>query len=449
LSFDVRSRSRSLTLAAAVLTACGSDALEPTELGTLRTPLVGGSAVAPGAFPDVVLLDPGCTGVLIADDTVLYAAHCGTNIARGWLGDALEVELDPINQTVSVRGGARREVVIDECVAHPDAVIGQPLDIAFCRLTAPVPMTATPTLALAPCEHEQLRPGLMTTMVGLGVEPRSGRLGEKQLARTPLLEAGDVLVAGDTTQGSCAGDSGGPLFVRTEELNAEWPREWRLAGILSSGNASELCGVGRYVDVARVAAWIEAESQRDLTPCTSADGAWAPNARCRGAALDADGVPAEPLPYSAACGAAFSEDPADVTPPHIDGVAFTRLVPERGEPTLDVVPSAADDGWGVASVTLELLAANGAVIHDQRNENAPFTFEGVPLPVAAERLRVTALDHAGLSSTLERSLDEPVDAGCTLGARPPREARSALAAMLIALLAGFAQRRASAGRGCS
>ena len=51
---------------------------EPDELPPV-TPIYGGTDVASCGWPTAVNLGGSCTGTLVHEDVVIYAAHCGTN----------------------------------------------------------------------------------------------------------------------------------------------------------------------------------------------------------------------------------------------------------------------------------------------------------------------------------------------------------------------------------
>jgi hypothetical protein len=74
-----------------LLVACGAAPVEP--INGLRESISGGSPVLPGAWPAVAWLDNGCTGVLLAPDLVVFAAHCGTP-AAAWFADVLQIVVD-------------------------------------------------------------------------------------------------------------------------------------------------------------------------------------------------------------------------------------------------------------------------------------------------------------------------------------------------------------------
>lgn len=427
-----------LALTLAVVLGCTQQA--PSPSASLVEPIIGGNPVAEGAFPGVVWLDSGCTGVLVDEDTVLYAAHCGDQASEAWFGDKLTVEVDEANDTTRVvDADAHTHIPIDFCRLHPEPQLGQPTDIAYCRLKQPAmgrELLPTPLLG---CERSALRVDQPVTMVGYGRDPVADTVGAKMVAETPLTWTITVLIAGNSEKGSCGGDSGGPLFVRTDSLNPDWAPRWRLAGILSSGAAGEACGSGRYVDVATALDWVEQETRRDLSPCGPADGSWNPSPRCRAAALDENGAPLTEgaTEFSDTCGAAFDASKPDHTAPTIDAVTLEDLGVRAGEKHVNVLPAVSDVGWGVERVRIDFLDAAGETLETRITELDPYGLEDTVLPGKTKTVRVTATDYAGESS----SRDEPVrlgvtkaEASCAVSSPIGRRGETAF----ITLAAGFA-----------
>ncbi len=267
-----------------------------------RAPILGGHEVAPGAWPTVAWLDEGCSATLVDPEVVLYAAHCGTDIDRVWFGDAVDVAVSDQEQTLDVRHAPNdRSVAVARCAVYPGAEIGSGMDLAYCVLDEPVLDLPSIPPALG-CEQNALAVGASATLVGFGFGDvnRTG-LGAKRTATAALAGVEQEIEIGDTTQGTCAGDSGGPAYVRVPSaIEAGW--EWRLLGVLSSGLQGEDCGRGFYTNVGHFAAWLTQETQRDLAPCFDAKAAWHPRAGCRVPAVDDDGSTAPSVAFSATCG---------------------------------------------------------------------------------------------------------------------------------------------------
>jgi hypothetical protein len=289
-----------LLLLAPLLAGC-ADAREP---GTLGSAILHGAPAMHGAWPGVGWLDLGCTGVLVAPDMIIYAAHCGEDAHEVFFGEDVEVNLEGSHITVS---GAAASLATRWCKVHPDAYLSSGSDIAFCILEPTgVDQRFIPPPALG-CFHEAVGIGTEAALVAFGLDDGAHPLGKKRVVHAPVVNLGPEIEIGDGEAGTCAGDSGSPAFVKLPSVTPSPVAQWSLLGILSSGTTGDGCGKGYYTDLATTVGWLEAESQRDLSPCFSTAGNWSPSANCRNTALDPDGVPtAEPAArYSSACGPPF------------------------------------------------------------------------------------------------------------------------------------------------
>jgi len=448
LRVSQRRRPALLVLGAIAMASFGCAAAPAEEAPTAerREPIAGGTPVSADGWPNVVWLDMGCTGVLVDEDTVLYAAHCGIDAKDAWFGSELNVFVDADANIIRLTNPESAvRAPIDYCRSHPDPVLGEASDIAFCRLKEPAIDRARLPTPLLGCERSQLEIGQAVTMVGHGFDPATSSIGAKLVTQAPLTWELNTLIAGEPEHGTCFGDSGSPLFVRTNQLLPEWKAEWRLAGVLSSGPAGEACGTGRYADLSRALGWLEAETRRDLSPCFDPDGTWAPTPRCRSALLDANGLPLADgaLEFSATCGAPFQAESEDTTAPSIEQVSVKRRAP-----FVDVFPEVGDEGWGVERVTVELLDTDGATLARADSEIPPYTLEGVLLAAGARFARVTARDYAGLTTSREQSLPDQADGGgCGVSTAVASERHGAWLTLLLAGAASLqAVRRRSAKR---
>jgi hypothetical protein len=239
-----------------VVAGCG-DAAGVTETTSVRSAIYGGTAVAEGDWESVVALQ-GCTGVLVTDRLVLYAAHCGTYFSEMLIG--------------SNAATPRLRLPIDECRAHPDAALGNGLDVAYCLLAQPT----TDLPAVQPIEDDEqalVRIGTPVTEIGFGLDTDQGLFGIKRQTVAQVQALGDDLVIAGTSGGTCEGDSGGPALVRLDDLDPALPPEWRLLGLLSAGTSFH-CGVStdHYSNIRAVRSWIESQSGIAL----SGDGTKAP-----------------------------------------------------------------------------------------------------------------------------------------------------------------------------
>jgi hypothetical protein len=232
-----------------VVAGCG-DAAEVADTTTARSAIYAGTAVAAGDWESVVALQL-CTGVLVTDRLVLYAAHCGTHPAEVVIG----------NDTST----PKRRVRIDECRAHPDAALGNGRDVAYCLLAESI-ADVPPVRLLADEEQALVSVGTPVTEVGFGLDTDQGLFGVKRRTVAQVQALGDDLVMAGTDGGTCEGDSGGPALVRLDDLDPALPPEWRLLGLLSAGTSFH-CEVStdHYSNVRGVRSWIESASGVDLS----------------------------------------------------------------------------------------------------------------------------------------------------------------------------------------
>lgn len=234
--------------------------------GPVPPPVVGGTRVSPGAWPEVVAVlgrDGSCTGTLIAPDVVLTAGHCA--------------DIQPsvvIANTVDYRDPhAGERIAVKTTRAYPRWE--EQYDVAVLVLEHVAKATPRPiaTGCLANRALGQRRPA---TVVGFGLtSPRADddntRLHE---ASVPILDptcvadpacAAAVIPNGEFTAGgrgtdSCFGDSGGPAMLAGPDGPV-------LVGVVSRGLALPgiPCGNGGvYVRADKVTAWIERTTKRKL-----------------------------------------------------------------------------------------------------------------------------------------------------------------------------------------
>jgi len=191
--------------------------------------IVGGDAVAVGAFPTVVavLNSSLCTGTLVAPDVVLTAAHC---LLPSYLGYASQEELTAdtyvVLDSANIYSAAGRAIAAAETVPHPDFDVDQlgTHDIGVILLAETVddrvPSPINRSADAAPV-------GLSATLIGFGLtnpwyQISSGRLfevtGMVSVSCSPGLGSNGDLICFDQTdgRGSCNGDSGGPAFASVD-----------------------------------------------------------------------------------------------------------------------------------------------------------------------------------------------------------------------------------------
>jgi hypothetical protein len=233
--------------------------------------VVGGDPAAPGAWPDAVAIlyggAPGCTGTVVAPDAVLTAGHCG-----------------PEASSVVVAG--RDEIAVETAIVRPDP-LGD-LDVAVLLLARPA---AVPVRGLVRgCLSDRLGEGADVVIAGFGAtSPGGAPTGVLHTAWTTVTaDACDTcrpgeLVVGGAGVDTCAGDSGGPLYLPVEG-------DFWLAGLATRGLPDQPCGAGGiFLRSDEVADWVEDAAGHPLPPPPCASGAGgctvAPGASALGAMI--------------------------------------------------------------------------------------------------------------------------------------------------------------------
>ena len=232
-------------------------------------PILGGTVVEPGAWPEVVAMIYGpsiCTGTLVSERVVLTAAHCIVG-AGSW---PITVRF---GEDVTAPGG--REIAVERAGYHPDYCA----DLTVCKwdtwdygyLVLAEPVTdIEPARPLRTQEEwdEAMAVGGDVTLVGYGLN-EAQRTHIKREVDVPIVRfspTGLEFRAGGDGDDSCNGDSGGPAFVTLAS------GEVRLAGVTSRG--SDPCGKGGYYgSLAATLCWLNDETGVDLreASCGSCD----------------------------------------------------------------------------------------------------------------------------------------------------------------------------------
>ncbi len=256
----------STTLLATFSAAAFAGAITTTHRGaeTNAEPVVGGTTVPAGAYPDVALVVAPmalCTGTLIAPDVVLTAGHCIDTNPKEVLIGSIDY-LQPAGEVIAVKSAT----------AYPSWETQ--FDVGV--LVLDHASTAKPRPIAAACTAKGLEIGATLKLVGFGLTTASGTGDNTKLHQTNLtvidpscaddascaaaVAPNGELIAGGDGKDSCFGDSGGPLYL-----------DDALIGVVSRGigsSAKPCGGAGVYVRADRVVAWIERTTGRTIARAT-------------------------------------------------------------------------------------------------------------------------------------------------------------------------------------
>ncbi len=237
----------------------GSTALDIDRPDYDATPVINGTAVPAGKWPDAVAVlsaQGSCTGTLIAPDVVLTAGHC-----------ANPAPTTVIANTTNYNGTGGIRATVKSVIAYPNWE--NTYDVAVIVLNTPI-TGVTPRPIGAACTFQSFNDNMMVHLVGFGLTDTAGQ-GDNTILReanAPIIDAdcstsgkgcsagalpaGEFIAGGSGTD-SCFGDSGGPVYLDT-------PRGTMVVGAVSRGldNSATPCGGGGiYVRTDKMLQWIE------------------------------------------------------------------------------------------------------------------------------------------------------------------------------------------------
>mgnify|MGYP003343779468 CR=1 FL=1 len=258
----------------------------PEQCGqVLGQRIVGGNAARLDEFQWMALLEYSkpsgrgfhCGGALISKQYIATAAHCISNIPRGWrltsvrLGEHnLDTDIDCEEYCVE----APKNILVEETIPHElydPKNINRYHDIALLRLQRPVAFTDYIfPICLPPATSSDYQ-GLVMTVAGWGRTENRSQSAKKMKLDVPVktygecrttyqkakvdLKNGQICAGGIKGKDSCTGDSGGPLmYVNQTQIGPTY----YITGIVSFGPSN--CGLqdwpGVYTKVADYIPWI-------------------------------------------------------------------------------------------------------------------------------------------------------------------------------------------------
>lgn len=237
-----------------------------------KAAVVGGKEVSVCQFPSTVRVG-GCTGTLIHPRVVTTAAHCLNS------------------ESASIRFGGGRDdpasfTIMGRCKAgaRGQSGVGSSGDWGYCVLPEDERLKQLPiTPPLVGCEAKRyLKPGATGWIVGYGTTgPQGTGGGVKRAVEVKVNRVSNGTVdVGDREVGACHGDSGGPIYMQLTDGANDYGL--RVFGS-TSGPGAPFCDCScstSYVDIAMHIEAIEENEDIDVTPCTDADGNWAPGPEC-------------------------------------------------------------------------------------------------------------------------------------------------------------------------
>ena len=214
-----------------------------------------------------------CSGVVVAPDLVLTAAHCMTDRAA-------------YRVTALNRAFRQQRFNVAALAVHPTFVPGttprtQPgIDLAILKLDRPL---GPEFLALDPTQAGRIDVGDGVTIAGFGVLSERVRRTARTLRQTNLVSLGPIEVANRVLivvdrnrlaetagAGACRGDSGGPILAATQTGYLLYGITSWSSGPLRSRQPSACGGLTAVTPIAEHLGWISS-SMRSLN---GRNGSW-------------------------------------------------------------------------------------------------------------------------------------------------------------------------------
>jgi len=243
-----------------LLTSCSGrlESISTEKAKTISSNIYGGERVADGEWKSVVSiskLDSNdevqssfCTGTLIDEKTVLSAAHCFKRSKQYYINGS-------VITTVNVDATERSYTKIKDIRIHPHYQgEDSPFDFAIIDLVESAGIEESEIVS--PSSIKEVSIGDSVHLVGFG-KIEDGSNGVKFEVETNVREDQKVeFLAGGDGKDTCAGDSGGPAFIKNDN------GEYEFFGVTSRApdDANTFCGDKTvYGKVSTALKWIRAE----------------------------------------------------------------------------------------------------------------------------------------------------------------------------------------------
>jgi len=267
-SFSTRGFKASLiaTFSSVMFVACGEN--PDSNSGKSKAQIVGGRAIQATvdderAYSTVALttdhrsasqrgaktlFDAGksfCSATIISDSALLTAAHCLADFDQQSLNKSGKLILpdsrDFIASFGARVGSSEQWIRAKAVIPHPDwqphltlsnNPASAPRDIGIVILERPVPKGYFP--AKVASTELDIVANQRVHLVGFGVtwsrrNNNTGVLREVEVPIKRVSQKSETLVVSSWLKGACAGDSGGPMYVRSKE------GAWSVVGVTSAG----------------------------------------------------------------------------------------------------------------------------------------------------------------------------------------------------------------------